>query len=40
VVPLDLVLLGAGTLVLVAIVAGALPALRAAWRSPLPGTLD
>ena len=36
VVPLDLVLLGAGTLVLVAIVAGALPALRAAWRSPLP----
>jgi putative ABC transport system permease protein len=40
VVPLDAVLLGAGTLVLVAIVAGALPALRAARRSPLPGTVD
>jgi len=40
VVPLDLVLLGAGTLVLVAVVAGALPALRAAWRSPLPGIVD
>ncbi len=40
VVPLDVVLLGAGTLVLVAVVAGTLPALRAARRRPLPATVD
>ena len=36
VIPVDLVLLGAGVLVLMAVVAGALPALRAARRRPLP----
>ena len=40
VIPVDLVLIGAGTLVLMAVVAGALPALRAAWRRPLPATVD
>ena len=38
--PVDLVLIGAGTLVLMAMVAGAVPALRAARRRPLPATVD
>jgi ABC-type antimicrobial peptide transport system permease subunit len=40
VVPMDAVLLGAGALVLVAIVAGTLPALRTVRGSPLPATVD
>ncbi len=40
VVPLDAVLLGSGVLVLVAIMAGTLPAVRAARCSPLPAIAD
>lgn len=40
VVPVDAVLVGSGALVLAAIVAGVLPALRAARRSLLPATAD
>ena len=40
VIPIDLVLLGSGVLVLMAVVAGALPAIRAAWRRPLPAIAD
>lgn len=40
VLPLDEVLLGSGSLVLVAIVSATLPALRAARRTPLPAIVD
>jgi putative ABC transport system permease protein len=40
VLPLDVVLAGSGVLVLVAIIAGVLPALVAARRSPLPAIVD